>query len=133
MKWPARQKAWRLPAELFAEWASGPGQQRSAPARSLRKLLLRRARISPCSFLLSFGWFGWLWFFRFRFHGCHRAIVITKCFVGDAANIGLGDFVDLINLAEELAPVTIERLILTELERQALIIAQAANQVSLGA
>src|SRR5579859_901993 len=92
-----------------------------------------RAMLSRCSFLLSFGWPGARGFWFLSFHDGNSAVLLNECLVGYAPDIGLGDFFNLLNLVEELTPVAIERLILAQLESQALVIAQATNEIGLGA
>src|SRR5207248_11019206 len=92
-----------------------------------------RAMLSRCSFLLSFGWPGGRGFGFLSFHDGDRSVLLNERLVGDAPDIGLGDFFDLLNLVEQLTPVAIERLILAQLEGQTLVIAQATDEVGLGA
>src|SRR5207248_3046138 len=92
-----------------------------------------RAMLSRCSFQLSFGWPGRRSFWFLSFHDGDRAVLITECFVGDAAYISLGDFFNLLNLVEELTPVAIERLILAQLEGQTLVITQTTDEIGLRA
>ena len=56
-----------------------------------------------------------------------------KNLIGYAANVGLGYFVDFIELKEKLSPVTETGLILGKRVGQALIVSQSAQQVSAGA
>ena len=61
------------------------------------------------------------------------AVVVLEDLVGHAPNVRLGDLVDLVEIAEEFAPVAVARLIDGELLRQALVLGEAADQVGLGA
>ena len=51
----------------------------------------------------------------------------------DAADVGLGDGVDLRDLAEHLAPVAVAGLVFGELLGQSGVVGQAAELISLGA
>ena len=61
------------------------------------------------------------------------AVAVNEDLVGDAADIGLGDRVDLVEIAEELAPVAKASLVLGELMGEAVVVGEAAQQVGAGA
>ncbi len=61
------------------------------------------------------------------------AVALDEDLVGDAADVGLGDLVDLVELAEELAPVAVAGLVLGELVGEAFVVGEAAEQVGAGA
>src|SRR5689334_13830864 len=85
---------------------------------------------STCSLLLSLGRRGF-GFFSFYFR--HGAVLLEKSFVGHTADVGFCDFFNLFDLAEEFAPVAILGLIFAQLNGQALVIAQPADQVGFSA
>src|ERR1044071_5818221 len=91
-----------------------------------------RAKLSRCSFLLSFVGPGGRGFWFLSFHDGDCAVLLNECLVGYAPDISLGDFFNLLNLVEQFAPVAIERLVLAQLECQALVIAQATDEIGLG-
>src|SRR5215467_9587975 len=99
----------------------------------MKKPAQARAMLSSGSFLLSLGRPGGRRFWLLSFHDGDRAVLLNERLVGDAPDISFADFVNLFNLVEQLAPVAIERLVLTQLEGQALVIAQAADEIGLGA
>src|ERR1700722_10061768 len=67
------------------------------------------------------------------FDDTHGAIRIHKSFVGDAANIGLGNQVNAVNGAEKFAPVAVARLVAGQVGGEPLVISEAADKVGLGA
>src|SRR5438270_9304799 len=69
---------------------------------------------------------------RDRLHDRHGAIGRCEGTVRHAAYVLLRDFLQAIDVVEQLPPVAISRLINSELRRQSAILAQAANQVGLG-
>ncbi len=70
---------------------------------------------------------------RYEFDSCAGAVAVDEDLVGDAADIRLGHGVDLVELAEELAPVAEAGLVLCELVGQAVVVCGAAEKVGLGA
>ena len=54
----------------------------------------------------------------------------NKHLVRDAANIGLGHFVHLVELQEQLPPIAVARLVLRQRIGQPLVVGEAAQQVS---
>src|SRR5580658_241308 len=61
------------------------------------------------------------------------AVGIDKHLVGYAADVGLGDFVDFVELKEELAPIAVAGLVVGERVGESLIVGQAAEEVGAGA
>ena len=61
------------------------------------------------------------------------AVAVGEDLVGDAANVGFGDGVDLVELAEELTPVAEAGLVLGELVGEAFVVGEAAQEVGAGA
>src|SRR5215831_9372180 len=99
----------------------------------MKKPTQARAMLSRGSFLLSLDRPGGRRFWFLGFHDGDRAVLLNERLVGNAPDISFADFFNFLNLVEQLAPVTIESLILTQLEGQALVIAQAADEIGLGA
>ncbi len=60
------------------------------------------------------------------------AVAVDEDLVGDAADVGFFDGVDLLQLVEELAPVAEAGLILGELVGEAFVVAEAAEEVGAG-
>src|SRR5579872_2277861 len=60
------------------------------------------------------------------------AVVLDKGFVGYAPDVGLGHLVNAFDLAKEFPPVSIAGLGLAELQGEALVVGQPANQVGFG-
>ena len=70
---------------------------------------------------------------RDEFDSRAGAVAFDEDLVGDAANVGFGDGVDLVEIAEELAPVAIAGLIFGELVGEAVIVGEAAKEIGAGA
>ncbi len=77
---------------------------------------------------------GWSFLLgRDEFDAGAGAVAVDEDLVGDAADVGFGDGVDLLELAEELAPVAEAGLVLGELVGEAFVVGEAAEQVGAGA
>src|SRR5689334_18061530 len=98
----------------------------------MKKPTEARAMLSD-SFLLSLARPGGRRFWFLGFHDGDRAVLLNEGLVGNAPDVSFADFVNLFNLVEDLSPVAIERLVFAQLQGQALIIAQAADEIGLGA
>src|SRR5271170_3658579 len=72
-------------------------------------------------------------FWRLELQNPNGTVGVYECLIGDPANVGLGNFVDFVQLAKEFPPVAITLLILSQLLRKSLVVAQAAKQVRPGA
>ena len=68
-----------------------------------------------------------------EFDACAGAVAVDEDFVGDAADVGFVDGVDLVELLEEFAPVAEAGLILGELVGEAFVVGEAAEEVGAGA
>ena len=60
------------------------------------------------------------------------AVAVKEYLVCDSADISFGDSIDLVEIAEELAPVTKTSLVLSELMGQAVVVSESAQQVGSG-
>ncbi len=114
-----------LPAGLRVNGygTDGDDRQKSEGGEEIRKQVLHSGEschfappaVGACSF--------------YGFVDAHGAIALRKSLVSYSANVGLGDLVDPVDGLEQLAPVAVARLVDGELLREALIVAEAADQV----
>ena len=77
----------------------------------------------------AFGALGGRFMLRDRFDDGVGAIALGEDLVRDAANIRLRDFVDLVELAEEFAPVAVAKLVRSQALCQPLVVAERAQQI----
>src|SRR5579863_2484010 len=66
-----------------------------------------------------------------RFDDADGPVGVHKNFIGDAANIRLGDLIDAIDRAEEFTPVSVASLVSRQLSREAFVVGQTADQIGL--
>src|SRR5271154_1237266 len=72
-----------------------------------------------------------LW--RLELQNPNGTVGVYESLIGHPANIGLGNFVDFVQLPKEFPPVAITLLIFSQLLRKSFVVAQAAKQVRPGA
>src|ERR1019366_1767953 len=70
---------------------------------------------------------------RLSLDDANRAVGIGENLVRDSPDVGLGDLVHAIEIAEQLAPIAVARLVGRKLLRQTLVTGEPAKQGGLGA
>ena len=120
------------------EGAGRRGSVQTAKAEKLRERIVERSlHFAPPSFCAAgVVGMGGCWGFSLRWDELDAragAVAVDEDLVGDAADVGFGDGVDLVELAEELAPVAVAGLVFGELVGEAFVVAEAAEQVGAGA
>src|SRR5947208_967426 len=74
------------------------------------------------------GIFGWS-FPGHIFDHCHGTIAVNKRLISNAANVSLSDFINLVYMPEQLAPIAEAQLIMSEFRCQTRVVVEPANQV----
>src|ERR1035441_22790 len=70
---------------------------------------------------------------RLGLNDADDAVGLGECLVRNPPDVGLGHLVHAVEIAEQLAPIAVTRLVGCKLLRQPLVAGQPANQVGLGA